>query len=94
MTLVGTIAPAPAQTLAARMQELETWYGSVPDQGDLVKTVDGESITYPDACLEIFRALKKPITGVAYGYELTSSWDNPRLARPQAQDSSARNRAA
>jgi len=82
-TLTGTITPSPAPTLEAAMLALEALYGSLPESGDLVKTINGNTVTYPGAVLESFEAMED-VNGVSYGYRLTFLAGQPSAYAPAA----------
>jgi len=70
-TLTGTVQPTPKASLDDAMLALETLYGSLPDQGDLVKlTSGGASVTYPNALLDSFEPVED-VNGIAYAFRLT-----------------------
>jgi len=81
ITLTGTITPSPSPTLEAAMLALEMLYGSLPESGDLVKTINGNTVTYPAAVLETFVALEDR-NGVSIGYQLTFIAGAPSVATP------------
>lgn len=70
ITLTGMVQPTPAPTLEQAMLVLENLYGTLPDQGDLVKMVGASAVTYPAAVLESFEAVEN-VNGIAYAFKLT-----------------------
>jgi hypothetical protein len=81
VTLTGVIAPTPGPTLEAALIAAETMYGSLPDSGDLVKTINGSSVTYPGAVLGPFEVLED-FNGVSYGFRLTFFVGQPSADSP------------
>jgi hypothetical protein len=86
ITLSGTVEPPPLPTLEEALLAMENLYGSLPDQGDLVKMVGASLVTYPNAHLDSFDSVDD-VNGEAYAFKLTFSAGKPTSYDPETESS-------